>query len=293
MCDELGIMHQFSAPWTPQQNGVAERKNRTLLDISRTMLVEHNLPGYFWAEAVSTACYVANRALLCNTLNKTPYKLIKKRTPNTSYFRIFGCRCYTLVNRKTNLGKFDSESDEGIFLGYSDRSKAYRVFNKRTLVVEESVHVKFLERQLHRGDHTIITSESNQRTIVQIALEAETKESCSLDDEKNDHNDVIAEQMTIPHRWKFTKDHPSTNILGNVDEGIKTRSRFREDLNVAFTSQIEPRKIDDAFLDVEWVNAMHEELEQFERNGVWDLVPRPEYQNVIGTKWIFKNKLNE
>ena len=197
------------------------------------------------------------------------------------------------MNRKTNLGKFDSRSDEGIFLGYSDRSKAYRVFNKRTLVVEESVHVKFLERQLHRGYHTTITSESNQRTIVQIAPEAETKESYSLDDEKNDHNDVIAGQMTIPHPWKFTEDHPSANILGNVDEGIKTRSRFREDLNVAFTSQIEPRKIDDAFLDVEWVNAMHEKLEQFERNGVWDLVPRPEYQNVIGTEWIFKNKLNE
>ena len=293
MCDELGIMHQFSAPRTPQQNGVAERKNRTLLDMSRTMLVEHNLPGYFWAEAVSTACYVANRALIRNILKKTPYELIKKRTPNISYFRIFGCRCYILVNGKTNLGKFDSRSDEGIFLGYSNRSKAYRVFNKRTLVVEESVHVKFLEKQLHRGDHTTITSESNQPTVVQITPEAETEESCPLDDAKSDPNDVVTGQMTIPHPWKFTKDHPSANILGNVDEGIQTRSRLRENLNVAFTSQIEPRKIEDAFLDIEWVNAMHEELAQFERNGVWELVPRPEHQNVIGTKWIFKNKLNE
>ena len=101
------------------------------------------------------------------------------------------------------------------------------------------------------------------------------------------------EQLTVPHPWRFTKNHPSANILGSIDEGIQTRSWLREDRNVAFTSQIEPRKVDDAFLEVEWVNAMHEELEQFERNGVWDLVPRPEHQNVIRTKWIFKNKLNE
>ena len=291
LCDELGITHQFSAPRTPQQNGVAERKNRTLLDMSRTMLAEHNLPGYFWAEAVSTACYVANRALIRGTLNKTPYELVKKRTPNISYFRIFGCRCYILVNGKSNIGKFDSRSDEGIFLGYSERSKAYRVFNRRTLVVEESVHVKFIERQPHRGDHTIITSESIEPPAV-IAPETE-KDSYSSDGEIQNQAEEATEPLTLPPPWRFTKNHPPANILGNIDEGIQTRSRLREDLNVAFTSQIEPRKVDDAFLEVEWVNAMHEELEQFERNGVWNLVPRPEHQTVIGTKWIFKNKLNE
>ena len=291
LCDELGITHQFSAPRTPQQNGVAERKNRTLLDMSRTMLAEHNLPGYFWAEAVSTACYVANRALLRSTLNKTPYELVKKRTPNISYFRIFGCRCYILVNGKSNIGKFDSRSDEGIFLGYSERSKAYRVFNRRTLVVEESVHVKFIERQPHRSDHTIIISESIEPSAV-IAPET-GKDSHSLDGEMQNQAEEATEPLTVPPPWRFTKNHPSANILGSIDEGIQTRSRLREDLNVAFTSQIEPRKVDDAFLEVEWVNAMHEELEQFERNGVWNLVPRPEHQTVIGTKWIFKNKLNE
>ena len=78
MCDELGIVHQFLAPRTPHQNGVAKSKNCTMLGMSRTMLAEHNLPRYFWAEAVSTACYVANRALLRSTLKKIPYQLIKK-----------------------------------------------------------------------------------------------------------------------------------------------------------------------------------------------------------------------
>ena len=289
LCDELGLMHQFSAPRTPQQNGVAERKNRTLLDMSRTMLAEHNLPGYFWAEAVSTACYVANRALLRSTLKKTPYELIKKRTPNLSYLRIFGCRCYILVNGKSNIGKFDSRSDEGIFLGYSDRSKAYRVFNKRTLVVEESIHVKFIERQTHRGDPILNTSEN----IEPPSLSTEQEELNPLEDDEKIQTEDALKQINVPQSWNFSKNHPSSNVLGNVGDRIQTRSRLREDLNVAFTSQIEPHNADDAFREVEWVNAMHEELEQFERNGVWKLVPRPKHHNVIGTKWIFKNKLNE
>ena len=91
-------------------------------------------------------------------------------------------------------------------------------------------------------------------------------------------------QSTLSRPWRFSRDHPPDNILGNVDKEVLTQSRLREDMNVAFTSQIEPRKVDDAFLEVEWVNTMHEELEKFERNEVWNLVPRLEHQNVIGTK---------
>ena len=293
LCNELGITHQFSAPRTPQQNGVAERKNRTLIDMSRTMLTENNLPGYFWAEAVSTACYVSNRALVRSTIKKTPYELIKGRKPNVAYFRAFGCRCYILNNGKSNIGKFDSRSDEGIFLGYSDRSKAYRVFNKRTLVVEESVHVRCVERQVPRDNQNPITSKSNEPTVPQVVTNERSDELSSSDDERKGQDADDTDQLTLPRPWRFKKDHPSTNILGTVNEGVRTRSRLREDMNVAFTSQAEPRKVDDAFLEVEWVNAMHEELEQFERNEVWKLVPRPEHVNVIGTKWIFKNKLNE
>ncbi|KAH9686293.1 Integrase catalytic domain-containing protein [Citrus sinensis] len=143
-CNNLGIGHQFSSPRTPQQNGVVERKNRSIQEMARTMLNENALPKYFWAEAVNTTCYVLNRVLIRSYLNKTPYELWKDRKPNIGYFKVFGCKCF-ILNTKDNFGKFDPKYDVGIFLGYSNTSKAYRVYNKRTLVVEESMHVTFDE----------------------------------------------------------------------------------------------------------------------------------------------------
>ena len=113
--------------------------------MSRTMLYENNLLRYFWAEAVNTACYILNRTLIRPILKKTPYELWKDRKPNLDYFHTFGCRCFIHNNGKDNLENFDPKFDEGIFLGYSISSKAYRVFNKRTLVVEEFIHVVFDE----------------------------------------------------------------------------------------------------------------------------------------------------
>ena len=108
------------------------------------MLNENNLPKYFWAEVVNTSCYVLNRILLRLILKKTPYELWKNKKSNISYFKIFGCKCF-ILNTKDNLGKFDAKSDVGIFIGYSTSSKTFRVFNKRTMVVEESIHVIFDE----------------------------------------------------------------------------------------------------------------------------------------------------
>ena len=128
----------------PQQNGVVERKNRTLQEMTRTTLNENNLPKYFWVEAVNTSCYVFNKILLRPILKKTPYELWKNKKPKINYFKVFGCKCFVL-NTKDNLGKFDAKLDVGIFLSYSTSSKAFRVINKRTMVVEESIHVIFYE----------------------------------------------------------------------------------------------------------------------------------------------------
>ena len=144
-CNTLGIEYNFSAPRTPQQNGVAERKNKTLIEAAHSMLNEYSLPKYFWAEAVNTTCYVLNRVNIRLNLNKTSYELLKGKTPNLSHLHVFGCKCYVHNNGKNILGKFDAKSDEGIFLGYSIVGHAYRVFNRRTLLVEESVHVSFDE----------------------------------------------------------------------------------------------------------------------------------------------------
>ena len=134
----------FSPPITPQQNRVVERKNTTLMEMARSMLHEYNLPLYFWPEAVNTSCYISNRVFKRPILNKTSYELWNNRKPKISYLRVFGCKCF-ILNTKDNLGKFDSKVDEGSFLGYSTSSKANRVFNNRTLLVEESMHVIFDE----------------------------------------------------------------------------------------------------------------------------------------------------
>ncbi|GKA85788.1 retrovirus-related pol polyprotein from transposon TNT 1-94 [Tanacetum coccineum] len=143
-CEMKGILRQFSVARTPQQNRVAERRNRTLIKAARTMLADSKLPTTFWAEAVNTACYVQNRVLVVKPHNKTPYELFHGRTPTLSFMRPFGCPV-TILNTIDHLGKFNGKADEGFFVGYSLNSKAFRVFNSRTRIVEENLHIRFSE----------------------------------------------------------------------------------------------------------------------------------------------------
>ncbi|GKD42763.1 putative ribonuclease H-like domain-containing protein, partial [Tanacetum coccineum] len=143
-CEKKGILRQYSVARTPQQNGVAERRNRTLIEAARTMLADSKLPTTFWAEAVNTACYVQNRVLVVKPHNKTPYELFHGRTPTLSFMRPFGCPV-TILNTIDHLGKFDGKADEGFFVGYSLNSKAFRVFNSRTRIVKENLHIMFSE----------------------------------------------------------------------------------------------------------------------------------------------------
>ncbi|GJQ93897.1 putative ribonuclease H-like domain-containing protein [Tanacetum coccineum] len=145
-CGSKGIKREYSNARTPQQNGVAERKNRTLIEAARTMLADSFLPNTFWAEAVSTACYVLNRVLVTKPQNKTPYELITGKIPIISYIRPFGCHV-TILNTIDHLGKFDGKSDEGFLVGYSLQSKAFRVYNLETKRVEENLHITFLENK--------------------------------------------------------------------------------------------------------------------------------------------------
>ncbi|GKA35282.1 putative ribonuclease H-like domain-containing protein [Tanacetum coccineum] len=143
-CKMKGIRREFSVARTPRQNGVAERKNRTLIEAARTMLVDSKLPTTFWAEAVNIACYVLNRVLIIKPHTKTPYELIHGRTPLIDFIKPFGCPI-TILNTKDHIGMFDGKVDEGFFVGYSVVSKAMRVFNKRTRIVEETLNIRFLE----------------------------------------------------------------------------------------------------------------------------------------------------
>ena len=99
-CSEKGITHTFSAPRTPQQNGVVERKNRTLIEAARTMLEESKLPTYFWVEAINTACYTQNISIINQAQGKTPYQLMKNKKPTLNFLHVFGCKCFVLRNQE-------------------------------------------------------------------------------------------------------------------------------------------------------------------------------------------------
>ncbi|GJT23859.1 putative ribonuclease H-like domain-containing protein [Tanacetum coccineum] len=145
-CGLKGIKREYSNARTLQQNGITERKNRTLIEAARTMLANSLLPNTFWTEAVNTACYVLNRVLVTKPHNKTPYELITGKPPIISYIKPFGCHV-TILNTIDQLGKFEEKADEGFLVGYSLNSKAFRVYNLETKRVEENLHIRFLENK--------------------------------------------------------------------------------------------------------------------------------------------------
>ncbi|GJR44866.1 retrovirus-related pol polyprotein from transposon TNT 1-94 [Tanacetum coccineum] len=136
--------HNFSSPYTPEQNGVAERKNRTLIEAARTMLSGSVFSKQYWTEAVATACYTQNKSTIVKRHLKTPYEIFRKRIPNINFLYVFGCPVY-IHNHKDHLGKFDEKADDGYLLGYSLVSKAFRVFNTRRQQTKETYHITFDE----------------------------------------------------------------------------------------------------------------------------------------------------
>nr|GEU57703.1 hypothetical protein [Tanacetum cinerariifolium] len=139
------LSSDFKLP-NDNHNGIAERKKRTLIEAARTMLADSLLPILFWVEVVNNACYVQNRVLVTKPHNKTPYELLLGRKPTIGLMRPFGCPV-TILNTLDPLGKFNGKADEGFLAGYSVSSKAFRVFNSRTRIVQETLHINFLENQ--------------------------------------------------------------------------------------------------------------------------------------------------
>nr|GFA68292.1 retrotransposon protein, putative, unclassified [Tanacetum cinerariifolium] len=148
-----GILHQTFVARTPAQNGIVERQNRTLVEAARTMLSAAKVPLFSWAEAIATACFTQNRSLVIPRHEKTPYHIINDRKPSVKFFHIFGSVCY-IVSDGENLDKMKEKGDECIFVGYSNQSRAYRVFNKRTRVVSKSSAVSAADALNQRQQYT-------------------------------------------------------------------------------------------------------------------------------------------
>nr|GEW57012.1 hypothetical protein [Tanacetum cinerariifolium] len=142
--DEKGISQNFFSPYTPKQNGVTERKNRTLIEAAKTMLSGSVFSKKYWTEVIATACYTQNRSTIMKRHLKNPYDIFRKRIPNINFLHVFECPVY-IHNHKDRLGKFDEKDDDGYLLGYSLVSKALRVFNTRRYQTEETYHITFDE----------------------------------------------------------------------------------------------------------------------------------------------------
>ncbi|GJR07973.1 retrovirus-related pol polyprotein from transposon TNT 1-94 [Tanacetum coccineum] len=143
-CDEKGISQNFSSPYTPEQNGFAKRKNKTLIEAAKIMLSGSVFSKQYWTEGVATACYTQNRSTIMKRHLKTPYEIFHKRIPNINFLHVFGCLVF-IHNHKDHLGKFDEKANDGYLLGYSLVSKAFRVFNTRRQQTKETYHVTFNE----------------------------------------------------------------------------------------------------------------------------------------------------
>ncbi|KAK1647028.1 hypothetical protein QYE76_064833, partial [Lolium multiflorum] len=347
--DDEGIKHEFSAPYTPQQNGVVERKNRTIIEMARTMLSEFNSPHNFWGEAISTAVHYSNRLFLRPLHNKTPYELLTGNKPNVMYIRVFGCKCL-VKNNKGKLGKFETRTIEGIFVGYAENSHAYRYYNRSTGTIEVSCDVVFLEdngsqveqvvpcvagnnddpssaikhmgighirpMEVHSDDQgdgiDVSSSPQVEPSSTQVEPSSATQDVSSTQDEphpeeqeespqptEQDHDDdqetssTHVQAQVVPHDQVLARDE-FIDHEGTIRK-IKAATRASDMKVDLVLGSISKGVVHEALVDPDWVIAMQEELECFTRNEVWSLVERPKDHriNVIGTKWVFKNKQDE
>ncbi|KAL4590852.1 hypothetical protein LXL04_003796 [Taraxacum kok-saghyz] len=291
------------------------------------MVVDAGLPLSFWAEAVNTACYTQNRSIIVKLHGKTSYEMLKGRRPDISYIHVFGCICYILNQRDKRL-KFEAKADEGIFLGYSSISKAFRVFNKHSEMVEESPHVTFEEDAFPSDavDHpasileelTAISFENcslppftpdepeyqvadepvDQDTGDQDVADESIDQNTDAQDAADEPEDQVADEPVTqhpPHMSCTPLYHPISQVIGDLNAEVQTRHRVSNNfcMFVNFVSLMEPKKIHEALQDSDWIKAMQDELIEFERHKVWTLVPRPKVKSIIGTRWVYRNKIDE
>nr|GEW45932.1 hypothetical protein [Tanacetum cinerariifolium] len=262
----VGISHQVSSVRTPQQNGVVERRNRTLVEDARAMLIFSCAPLFLWAEARSTACFTQNRSIIHRRFNKTPYELINGRKLDISFLHVFGALCYP-KNDRENIGKLGAKGDIGFFIGYSANSYAYRVFNRRTKKIIKTMNVSFDE---------LLAMDFEQRSS-KPELQSMTSGQISSGP------DLIYVPSTI------TTQQP-TEVIREPSRPVLTRSQLRSDGDMCMyaltVSTMESKNVKEAMTDPAWIESMQEELLQFKRLDVWVLVHTSDNISPLTLKWM-------
>jgi len=250
-CLSEGIKHEFSSPITPQQNGVVERKYRTLQESARVMLHAKHLPCRFLVEAMNTTCHIHNRVTLRTRTTTTLYELWKGREPSVKYFHVFGSKCYILSDRDYKR-KMDPKSDEGIFLGYSTNSRAYKVYNSKTKTVMESINavIDDVPKEKVPDVDTDVGTDVQETNAPILVNESELEKEEVV--KAKQHQMSSSKGPSI----RIQKNHPQDLIIGNPNQGITTKRSVGVIANSCFVSKIEPKNVKEALTNEFWIEAM-------------------------------------
>ncbi|KAM1461179.1 hypothetical protein ACFX11_045561 [Malus domestica] len=286
-CNELGIQRQLTMAYSPQQNGVAERKNRTVVEMAKSMMHEKGLSYAFWAEAVNTAVYILNRCPSKSLKKITPFEAYTGRKPGIAHLKIFGSLCYVHIP-STLRHKLEENSRKCIFVGYGICEKGYRVF-------DPSSNKIILSRDVHFDENASWEWENTDKSEIQVPMiienqmadcsegqnQVEVREPRQFLDTSTQVEDVVASLSENVFESSQTTDH--------TPQKWRSVNEIMAQCNMCI---VEPENYEDAILDESWENAMKSELEMIEKNNTWELVDRPFDKPIIGVKWVYKTKLN-
>ena len=299
-----GIAMQCTAPYSPQQNGVAERKNRSLIEMTRCMLIDAKLDKKYWGEAVVTANYLQNR-LPSRSIEKTPYELWYSRKPDVANLHIFGSEAMVLIHKEQRK-KLDDKAEKLIFVGYSEVSKAFRFLNLRTNRIKISRDAVFL-------DKVTKTQNSEDSGDELIFTKCEKIDQNNLQDISFDQNSVCSNDEYLPTTEGLDEsssssseeeNSPNNNTKSHEEvQQPQFRRSQRENRGVPpdryvaklAKEESEPRSAKEALLSEnkeEWKKSMDDEIESLKKNNTWDVVPKPPDANIVSCKWVFKTKRN-
>ena len=269
-----GVRHELTVPKTPEQNGVAERMNRTLVETTRSMLGYSKLPPKFWAEALSTAVYLRNRSPTKAVEGMTPFEAWVGEKPNVGHLRTFGCVAYAHV-AKDERKKLDAKARKCVFLGYGTETRGYRLYDPKRAKVFFSRDVVFNEKK-HGIEKEPNRDEENR--YVQI--------ECLGNDEQVDEDTGEPPQPTI-------EEQPEPVVRRSARER-QHPDYYGVRVNVASEVLNEPTSMTEALASPErakWMDAMDKEMDSLHMNDVWDLVKLPKDRKAVGSKWVFKLKV--
>ncbi|KAJ9536418.1 hypothetical protein OSB04_un000410 [Centaurea solstitialis] len=302
-----GISQNFSSVRTPQQNGVAERRNRTL--------IEAHLPIQFWAKAVNTACYTQNRSLIVKRFKKIAYELIRGRKPNIDYFHILVA---IVISRTTEI-LWESSMPKLTTVSWLDTLLYPKPIVPENEAPDTNIPAAGTPSQIPDGFEEIpeIPQDLPVYSIVPISQVAPTTSQEDIPSTSGSSEaapivadppqlDAVAEESSStvaaeplqavpqPPALRWTRNYSIDQVLGDPSTSVRTRHQASNHcLFVCFLSENEPSKVEEALADPFWVSTMQEELAEFERNLVWNLVHKPSRKTIIGLKWVFRNKLDE